>query len=308
MASMQGLIAVDKKGEKVLFVNPLTYETEVTVDGLERNVHELLVIPEIGRAYVPVFGDGIHGRNPNPHHLVYVFDLERRALEATIDLRPLSAPHTLRLGPDGLIYVTCENSAAIAIIDRAANAVVGTIDVGSRNCHRLVIAPDGARLYTENEEDASVSVIDLPGRKLLGSIKTRRPLAGIAVSADGRTIVAVDDEEPVLFLIDTEARRVSREVRLEGVPKPAQIARYAPDWSLLAVTSLNSNTVSLIDPSFSRQTAIAVGSQPMDMAFRGDELFVACQGDGSIHVIDLTSQCHKHSFAVGTGCECLGFY
>ncbi len=308
MASMQGLIAVDKKGGKVLFVNPLTYETEVTVDGLERNVHELLVIPEISRAYVPVFGDGIHGRNPNPHHLVYVFDLERRALEATIDLRPLSAPHTLRLGPDGLIYLTCENSAAIAIIDRAANAVVGTIDAGSRNCHRLVIAPDGARLYTENEEDASVSVIDLPGRKLLGSIKTPRPLAGIAVSADGRTIVAVDDEEPVLFLIDTEARRVTSEVRLEGVPKPAQIARYAPDWSLLAVTSLNSNTVSLIDPSFSRQTAIAVGSQPMDMAFRGGELFVACQGDGSVHVIDLASRRHKHSFAAGTGCECLGFY
>ena len=35
------------------------------------------------------------------------------------------------------------------------------------------------------------------------------------------------------------------------------------------------------------QTAIKVGSQPMDMAFRGDELFVACQGDGSVPVIDI---------------------
>ena len=25
----------------------------------------------------------------------------------------------------------------------------------------------------------------------------------------------------------------------------------------------------------------------MDMAFHGDELFVACQGDGSVHVIDV---------------------
>jgi DNA-binding beta-propeller fold protein YncE len=39
--------------------------------------------------------------------------------------------------------------------------------------------------YTENEEDGTVSVIDLPGRKLLGKIKTPRPLAGIAISADG---------------------------------------------------------------------------------------------------------------------------
>ena len=36
--------------------------------------------------------------------------------------------------------------------------------------------------------------------------------------------------------------------------------------------------------STGKQVAIKVGSQPMDMAFRGDELFVACQGDGSVHV------------------------
>ena len=107
------------------------------------------------------------------------------------------------------------------------------------------------------------------GRKLLGKIKTPRPLAGIAISPDGRTLVAVDDAQPSLFLIDTVDGRVNNEVRLEGVPKAAQIARYAPDNSLIGVTSLNSDTVSLIDPSFRQQTAIKVGSQPMDKAFRG---------------------------------------
>ena len=37
---------------------------------------------------------------------------------ATIDLSPYIAPHTLKLGPDGLIYITCENSAVVAVIDR----------------------------------------------------------------------------------------------------------------------------------------------------------------------------------------------
>jgi YVTN family beta-propeller protein len=186
--------------------------------------------------------------------------------------------------------------------------VVEAIDSGSTNGHRLIISSDGKRLYTENEEDATVSVIDLPARKLLGKIKTPRPLAGIAISADDRTVVAVDDAEPKLILIDTQKGEVREEVVLEGVPKPAQIARYAPDNSLLAVTSLNSDTVSLVDPSFRRQTAIKVGSQPMDMAFRGDELFVACQGDGSVHVIDLPNRRAKTSFSAGTGCESLGFF
>ena len=98
------------------------------------------------------------------------------------------------------------------------------------------------------------------------------------------------------------------EVVLKDVPKPAQIARYAPDHSLIGVTSLNSDTVSLIDPSFREQTAIKVGSQPMDMAFRGDELFVACQGDGSMHIIDIPKRRAKASFRAGTGCESVGFF
>jgi DNA-binding beta-propeller fold protein YncE len=306
--SARGMIAVDKMGGKVLFLDPATYKTEVVIDGFPRTVHELLIVPETGMAYVPIFGDGVHGRNPNPQHLLCVFDLAKRAHVGTIDLRPYIAPHTLKLGPDGLIYITCENSAVVAVIDRTSNKVVEAIDSGSTNGHRLIISSDGKRLYTENEEDATVSVIDLPARKLLGKIKTPRPLAGIAISADDRTVVAVDDAEPKLILIDTEAGRVRDEVVLEGVPKAAQIARYAPDNSLLAVTSLNSDTVSLVEPSFTRQTTIKVGSQPMDMAFRGDELFVACQGDGSVHVIDIPNRRAKSSFSAGTGCESLGFF
>jgi YVTN family beta-propeller protein len=304
----RGIIAVDKMGGKVLFLNPSTYETEVVIDGFPRTVHELLVLPETGFAYVPIFGDGIHGRNPNPQHHVCVFDLHKRTLVTTIDLRPYIAPHTLKLGPDELIYITCENSAVVAVIDPKTNRVVEAIDSGSTNGHRLIISPDGQRLYTENEEDGTVSVIDLPKRKLLGKIKTSRPLAGIAISADGSTVVAVDDAQPTLFLIDAIAGNVREEVALKDVPKAAQIARYAPNNSLIGVTSLNSGTVSLIDPSFREQTAIKVGSQPMDMAFHGDELFVACQGDGSVHIIDISNRRHKQSFQAGTGCESLGFY
>jgi DNA-binding beta-propeller fold protein YncE len=304
----RGLIAVDKRGTKVLFLDPVSYETEVVLEDFSRTVHELLVVPETGLAYVPIFGDGVHGRNPNPGHLLCIIDLAKRAHVGDIDLRPLIAPHTLKLGPDGFIYITCENSAVVAVIDRASHKVVDAINSGSTNGHRLIISPDGQRLYTENEEDATVSVIDLPKRKLLGKIATPRPLAGIAISADGRTVVAVDDIEPALFLIDTASEQVAHTVRLEGVDEAAQIARYSDDFGLIGVTSLKSGTVSLIDPSFRRQTAIKVGEQPMDMAFHGNELFVACQGDGSVHVIDIPGRRHKTSFQAGKGCESLGFF
>ena len=308
MQNVTGMIGVDKMGAEIIFLDPTTYEVEKTLKGFQRTVHELLVVPETGTAYVPIFGDGIHGRNPNPGYLLCVIDLKNRTHAADIDLRPYIAPHTLKLGPDGFVYITCENSAVVAVIDRSTNTVVDAIDSGSTNGHRLIIAPDGQRLYTENEEDSTVSVIDLPKRKLLGKIATPRALAGITISPDGRTVIAVDDIEPSLFLIDTVAGKVEATVRLEGVPEAAQIARYSPDNKVLAVTSLKSNTVSLIDPSFRRQAAVKVGDQPMDMAFRGDELFVACQGDGSVHVVDIPRRRNKHHFKAGTGCESVGFF
>jgi DNA-binding beta-propeller fold protein YncE len=307
-ASAHGLIAVDKMGGSVLFLNPGTFATELVLDGFPRTVHELLVVVDTALAYVPIFGDGIHGRNPNPGHMLCVIDLAKRVHVANIDLHPYIAPHTLRLGPDGLIYITCENSAVVAVIDPAIRKVIDAIDSGSTNGHRLVISPNGLRIYTENEEDRTVSVIDVPNRKLLNQIELPHALAGIEISADGATVVAVDDEEPGLFLIDTADAELARTVRLDGVAEPAQIARYSPDYNLLCVTSLRSGTVSLIDASFHAQTTIKVGLQPMDMAFRRDELFVACQGDGSVHVIDIPARKAKASFRAGTGCESLGFF
>ena len=304
----RGLIAVDKMGGKVLFLDPVSDATTLVLDDFERVPHELLVVPETATAYVPIYGDGIHGRNPNPGHLLSVIDLTQRRHVGDIDLSPYVSPHGMLIGPDGLLYVTCENSGVVALVDRAKHAVVGASETGSTNAHRLAIAPGGRWLYTENEEDASISVIDLSVRKLVRQVAMPHPLAGLAVSPDGELLVAVSDEEPVLFLVDSASFELVRTVTLDDVPRAAQVARYSPDGKVLLVTSLQSATATLIDATFTHQTTLGVGKQPMDAAFHGDALFVACQGDGSIHVIDLVSRQVSRRFAAGVGCETLAFF
>src|SRR4051812_8725139 len=147
----RGLIAVDKMGGKVLFLDPVSNETTLVLDDFERVPHELLVDRETATAYVPIYGDGIHGRNPHPGHLLSIIDLTQRRHVADIDLSPYVSPHGMLIGPDGLLYVTCENSGVVVLIDRVRRAVVAAIETGSSNAHRLAIAPDGRRLYTENE-------------------------------------------------------------------------------------------------------------------------------------------------------------
>ena len=308
VAAAQGLIAVDKMGGKVLFLDPTSFATTHVLDDFERTPHELFIAPERSRAYVPIFGNGIHGRNPIPGHLLSVVDLNTRKHAGDIDLSPYIAPHGLARGYGGFLYVTCENSGAVVLVDIDAEKVVDAIETGSTNSHRLAMAPDGRQLYTENEEDASISVLDLVTRRLVRKIAMPHPLAGIVVAPDGTRLVAVSDQEPVLFVIDPATLQLAQTITLTHVPKPAQIAKFSPDGEMLLVTGVSSGTATLLDASLATQTTISVGRQPMDGIFHGDRIFVACQGDGSVHIIDREAKLHLQSFAAGTGCETLGFF
>src|ERR1043165_3777168 len=95
----RGLIAVDKMGGKGLFLDPVSYETKLVLDDFARVPHELLVVPQTATAYVPIYGDGIHGRNPNPGHLISVIDLAQRHHVGDIDLAPYVSPHGMLIGP-----------------------------------------------------------------------------------------------------------------------------------------------------------------------------------------------------------------
>ncbi len=68
-----GLIAIDKMGNKVFFLDPESFETVEVLGGFAPKVHELAISPDHATAYAPIYGDGRHGNNPNPGHLIAVF-------------------------------------------------------------------------------------------------------------------------------------------------------------------------------------------------------------------------------------------
>jgi DNA-binding beta-propeller fold protein YncE len=304
-----GLIAVDKIGNQILFLDPDTYATTLTLDAFAPRVHELAISPDHQTAYVPIYGDGIHGKNPHPGHLIAVFDLAAERHAGDFSTYPYLAPHGLRLGPQGQLYCVCENSGVVLEMDASTGAINHVIEVGSDKAHRIEVTPDGSKLYSENEEDTFACVIDLKARKRIKKIPAPNGLAGIGMSPDGKTIVLVDAKLPQIMVLDTECDEIVRTVQLKEHEKAAQIARYSPDGKYLVVTSYDAPLGTIFDSRLETQRLLQLGRGPMNMAFHpdGHTLLTANHDAGSLAVVDLEQAEVLRTVPAGVGVETLSF-
>jgi DNA-binding beta-propeller fold protein YncE len=306
----RGVVAVDKIGNKILFLDRHTLDVEDVLTGFQPNVHELAIAPDGRTAYAPIYGDGHHGDNPHPGTTIVVIDLVDRSRLEDISVAPYLAPHTMRWGPDGQLYCVCENSGVVVEIDCVTRERRAVIDVGSTNAHRIEVLPNGAKLYTENEEDASVSIVDLRQRHKVANVATPGGLAGIGMHPDGSTVVLVSAARPELLILDTATDEIVRTVELRDNSLPAQIARFSPSGDCLVVTNIDENLATILDTDFTVRATVPVGEQPMDMAFAPDgrTVVVGNQGDGTLTEIDLTAGRVHRVLHVGQGVETLAFY
>jgi YVTN family beta-propeller protein len=307
-----GLLAVDKRGNRVLFLNPETFAVQQELNAFPPRPHELLMLTPWGKAYVPIYGDGIHGDNPHPGHKVAVIDLRRREISGFIDMSPLRAPHSGQLGRDGKVYLCCENSAMVAVIDPATDKVEKTIPIPSHNAHRLTLSPSGRKLFTDNEEDASITVVDLceaEGR-VIDNILLPGPIAGIAASPKHPYLVASAADAPSLYVIDRQSHRIRQRLALPGHQQPCQVVRFSPDGEMLVAIGDGEPIVTLFDDLLNPLGDIVVGNKPMDGCFSADkqQLLIANEDDGTLSVIDLAQRKVIATPRVGTGCEILSYF
>ncbi|WP_380180062.1 YncE family protein [Kalamiella sp. sgz302252] len=307
-----GLIAVDKQGSNVLFLNPETFAVEQELNAFPPRPHELLILPEQHKAYVPIFGDGIHGDNPHPGHKIAVIDLRHRQLSGFIDISPLESPHTCRLGHDGYVYQCCENSAMILAIDPVTDRIVSKIPVPSHNTHRLTILPAGNKLFTDNEEDASVTVVALSAGegKVIDNITVPGAISGIAASPFQPFVVVTDGEKPQIHILDGNTHRLTKTLPLAGHQRSAQLVRFSDDGSLLVVIGDEEPVISLFDGQLNPLGQVKVGNKPMDGCFSPDNktLLIANEADGTLSVIDTAKLRVTATPSAGRGCEVLSYF
>lgn len=225
-----GLVLIDKVGHHIRFYDPKTW-TEISNIEVGINPHDIALSPDHKTAYIPIYGAGIYGRNPNPDHTIAIIDLTARSLAGTIDVSPYVAPHGIQIDAAGTLYVTCDTSRKLLIIDPKTRAIKDAIDTEGTS-HWVAVLPNASKAYTVNKNDRPfITVIYLKARKVVGHISVPNGTEGIAASPDGKRVVAVDYADPVLHVIDPATDKIVDNVTLQGK------CRASTRWCVAARTS-----------------------------------------------------------------------
>jgi YVTN family beta-propeller protein len=305
----QGLFLVDKLGAHVRFFDPATYKERSSIP-LPANPHDFVLSADHRLAYVPIYGDGVYGRNPNPKQEIYIIDTVKHAVAGVMNIAPYTAPHGIQIDQQGLLYVTAENDRKLLVVDPKQRRVVAAIDTEGTG-HWIAMLPDASKVYVANKNDRLyVSVIDLKSRTIVARVPTPNGTQGIAASPDGKQVVVMDSKEPVLIVIDPKTDRVVERITLMNQTGGGYKAYFSPDGRTLM--TMVGSMVTILDASNLRgsQQVLKVGASPMGFAFSvdGNTVLVANHGDGTVSVIDLKKAQVVDNFRAGTGIETLTYY
>jgi YVTN family beta-propeller protein len=306
-----GLIVIDKIGRHVRFFDPSTYKE---ISNLDVGVapHDVAISPDHKFAYTPVYGDGVYGKNPHPGHTIAIIDLATRQLIGNIDVSPYQAPHGIQVDAAGKIYVACDLSRKLLVIDPKTRSIEAAIDTEGTG-HWIAVLPDASKAYVAAKNDRLfVAVIDLKKRSIIARIPAPNGIQGITASPDGKYVVANDLTEPKLLIINTATDMVEVSLPLQGNTKASYKPRFSPDGSKLLVCNMTEASVNVIDTAdaHGEQHVITVGKDPMGFAFApdGKTVLVANHGDGTVSVVDLSQNRVVSSFTGGSGVESLAYY
>ncbi len=285
-----GELLVANKGDSAIgIVNPVSDQQIASIPEEGFTVHEVAVSADGRLAFAPIYGSSGVGQPGTDGQIIDVMDLASRKIISKIDFGHGVRPHCAVLNRDGLLYVTTELDKQIAVIDPHTFKVLGAIPTGQTESHMLAISPDGKRGYTANVGPGTVSVLDIPNRKLITIIPVAHNIQRIAVSTDGKWVFTSDQEQPRLAVIDTATNKLSRWVDL---PDVAYGTAVTPDGNFLLLTQPKTSKVAVLDLHSIKVTrSLDAPKSPQEIVVQPDgrRAYISCSSSGKVAVLDLSN-------------------
>ncbi len=215
-------LAISPDGRRVYVTNSQSRSVSVLdVDRLE----------EIHRFPVLSTRDGPFGVVASPdNRFIYVTDIDNNQvivmeagsgrIEAQIGV--IASPRSLAISASGSRLYASGFDGGISVVDTKGRSVIGTIDTGSSSVFRIVLSPDGKRLYATDRLGANLLVVDLEQNSVVGTIPALsfgRETRDLAVSADGSRVYVTNQDSDDLVAFDTASFGIVKTWKVGSGPR-----------------------------------------------------------------------------------------
>lgn len=201
-----------------------------------------------------------------------------------------SKPYDVKVNSQGSrAYVTCSGASKLIIVDLVAQLVAGEIPTqnGPRD---IALTKDETRAIVANSGSDTISVIDIPGRRILYNISNvgNQPY-GTALTNDEKIIVSTAWASGDVFFIEIGATAGTVLGRTEVGPLPYTVV-IPPEENIAYVTVNASHSVVALDIAGRRITAtIPVGRNPWGAAPSVDGRTIVVANNRSNNISILTN-------------------
>lgn len=229
-AAPKHLMVVVSKGLPGIILYNADTDQEICKANMGVSPHEAAFSRDGNLLYVPVYGSANVGQPGTDEHMLHFISTADCSIVHSMDTGEYKRPHFLYEAPSGMLYVTAELKESILIVDPKKHEIVGTIPTGSNTSHFFAITKDEKKMFTSNVGARTLSVIDVPGRKLVKTVDTGTGNQRMTVSPDDKWFVTSLGQDRKVAFYRTSDYELDFAVETDGSPF---VARFSPDGCFL---------------------------------------------------------------------------
>ncbi len=168
------------------------------------------------------------------------------------------SPSEMAFSPDGhWLYVVCERSDQLLVLDSATGVVKNRIPVGHIP-RGLAVSPDGARVYVANSWDDTLSVIDVKDPSRTEEFATGWEPISVVVDRAGKTLYVANRVSNDISLIETAT---GHEIKRLSAGRGASYLALSPDGTRIYCTHVYPRIAESRTPPESEITVIDTARQ-----------------------------------------------
>jgi YVTN family beta-propeller protein len=215
------------------------------------------------------------------------------------------------------IYVTCETSGELAVIDSNTMAVASTVKLGKRP-RGVHASADGSTIFVTlsgsppegpgvdesklpppDKSADGIAVFDVKSNKVTRVLQGGSDPENFDISADGKTLYVSNEDASGVSFIDIASGKVTKIIPTGEEPEGVKVT---PDGKRVFSTSEGDGTVSIIDLDSARLVkTFKVGHRPRNIVFMpdGKHGYVNAENDAAVVLLDTVKNQKLQAISLG---------